>query len=148
MVELPLVFQDKVFVNSASIRTHRPHLAHRGPRGCSVHGVPVVRPCLRPCTVETLDRRQVTSRRPTLRWLRSSLATPCWPTARSIPPSRWKPGRIGCACLNACNARFLNLQLYQADASPNGITLDPNPGARLNANLPYTWQGAEPVVRW
>lgn len=35
--------------------------------------------------------------------------------------------------LNACNARFLNLQLYVADASPNGITLNAfgNP-----ANLP------------
>jgi spore coat protein A, manganese oxidase len=28
--------------------------------------------------------------------------------------------------LNACNARFLNLQLYVADGSPEGITLNPN----------------------
>ena len=28
--------------------------------------------------------------------------------------------------LNACNARFLNLQLYQADDTADGITLDPN----------------------
>src|ERR1051326_5031601 len=34
--------------------------------------------------------------------------------------------------LNACNARFLNLQLYVADASPNGITLNPATGIPIN----------------
>ena len=34
--------------------------------------------------------------------------------------------------LNACNARFLNLQMYVDDGSPNGITLS-NAGAPLNA---------------
>ena len=34
--------------------------------------------------------------------------------------------------LNACNARFLNLQMYVADGSPNGITLG-NAGIPLNA---------------
>jgi spore coat protein A, manganese oxidase len=36
--------------------------------------------------------------------------------------------------LNACNARFLNLQLYVADASPSGITL--NPGTGVPTNVP------------
>jgi spore coat protein A len=35
--------------------------------------------------------------------------------------------------LNACNARFLNLQLYLADASPNGITLNAVTGNPTNA---------------
>lgn len=35
--------------------------------------------------------------------------------------------------LNACNARFLNLQLYVADTSPNGITLNPVTGIPTNA---------------
>ena len=35
--------------------------------------------------------------------------------------------------LNACNARFLNLQLYVADATLNGITL--NPATGIPANL-------------
>jgi len=35
--------------------------------------------------------------------------------------------------LNACNARFLNLQLYVADASPNGITLNAATGIPTNA---------------
>ena len=34
--------------------------------------------------------------------------------------------------LNACNARFLNLQMYVDDGSPDGITLD-NKGNPLNA---------------
>ena len=34
--------------------------------------------------------------------------------------------------LNACNARFLNLQLYIADSSRNGITLDPVTGNPTN----------------
>jgi len=35
--------------------------------------------------------------------------------------------------LNACNARFLNLQLFVADASPNGITLNKKTGIPTNA---------------
>src|SRR5256885_14433589 len=34
--------------------------------------------------------------------------------------------------LNACNARFLNLQLFVDDGTPNGITLN-NAGAPINA---------------
>ena len=37
--------------------------------------------------------------------------------------------------LNICNARFLNLQLYIADNSPNGITLDSN---GIPTNTPFT----------
>ena len=43
-----------------------------------------------------------------------------------------EPGRYRFRVLNACNARFLNLQMYVADASPNGITLD-GQGNVLNA---------------
>ncbi|HET7319398.1 MAG TPA: multicopper oxidase domain-containing protein, partial [Nitrospirota bacterium] len=35
-----------------------------------------------------------------------------------------EPRRYRFRILNACNARFLNLQLYLDDGSPNGITLD------------------------
>jgi len=34
------------------------------------------------------------------------------------------PRRYRFRILNACNARFLNLQLYEDDGTPNGITLD------------------------
>jgi spore coat protein A, manganese oxidase len=42
------------------------------------------------------------------------------------------PGRYRFRILNACNARFLNLQLYVDDGTPNGITLDPKTGNPLN----------------
>src|SRR4029078_13686155 len=45
--------------------------------------------------------------------------------------------------LNACQARFLNLQLYVADASKDGITYD-NKGVPLNAAGPnFTLIGTE-----
>ncbi len=41
--------------------------------------------------------------------------------------------------LNACNARFLNLQLYIADGSPTGITLAADLNGNLNpTNTPFT----------
>ena len=50
--------------------------------------------------------------------------------------------------LNACNARFLNLQLFEGDSTcrpnPNGITLAPK--TLVPTNLPYVWTGAEPVA--
>jgi spore coat protein A, manganese oxidase len=46
--------------------------------------------------------------------------------------------------LNAPNARFMNLQLYQADNTLDGITL--NPTTLVPTNPPFTWQGPEPVV--
>jgi spore coat protein A len=48
------------------------------------------------------------------------------------PKVQVEPRRYRFRILNACNARFLNLQLYVADASLDGITLD-NMGNPLNA---------------
>ena len=42
----------------------------------------------------------------------------------AFPKTPVEPRRYRLRFLNACNARFLNLQLYVADGSPNGITLD------------------------
>jgi spore coat protein A, manganese oxidase len=41
-----------------------------------------------------------------------------------FPQAAVQARRYRLRLLNACNARFLNLQLYVADNSPNGITLD------------------------
>jgi spore coat protein A len=49
-----------------------------------------------------------------------------------FPKVTVEPRRYRLRFLNACNARFLNLQLYIADASANGITLDPMTGFPLN----------------
>jgi spore coat protein A len=47
-----------------------------------------------------------------------------------------EPKRYRIRFLNACNARFLNLQLYVADSSANGITLNAATGIPTNAPGP------------
>jgi len=60
----------------------------------------------------------------------------------TYPKVSVEPRRYRLRLLNACNARFLNLQLYVADGSPGGITLNPatgiptNTSARCDPNAP------------
>ncbi len=59
----------------------------------------------------------------------------------AFPKKAVEPRRYRLRCLNACTARFLNLQFYVADNSPTGITLDPlgnptNAAAGLDPNAP------------
>jgi spore coat protein A, manganese oxidase len=61
----------------------------------------------------------------------------------TFPKVTVEPRRYRLRFLNACNARFLNLQLFVADGSPNGITLDPlgnptNAPALCDPNAPGT----------
>ena len=61
----------------------------------------------------------------------------------SFPKAAVEPRRYRLRFLNACNARFLNLQLYVADGSLNGITLNAlgnptNAPALCNPNSPGT----------
>lgn len=50
----------------------------------------------------------------------------------TFPQATVEPRRYRLRFLNACNARFLNLQLYVADASANGITLNLATGVPTN----------------
>jgi spore coat protein A len=50
-----------------------------------------------------------------------------------FPTFSVEPRRYRLRLLNACNARFLNLQLYVDDGSPNGITLNPATGVPMNS---------------
>lgn len=52
----------------------------------------------------------------------------------AFPTVNVEPRRYRLRFLNACNARFLNLQLFLHDGSPNGITLNPKTG--IPTNLP------------
>jgi len=52
----------------------------------------------------------------------------------AFPSASVQPRRYRLRLLNACNARFLNLQLYVADASLSGITL--NAATGVPTNLP------------
>jgi spore coat protein A, manganese oxidase len=61
----------------------------------------------------------------------------------TFPKVTVEPRRYRLRLLNACNARFLNLQLYLADTSGNGITLDAlgnplNVAAGCDPNTPGT----------
>ncbi len=47
----------------------------------------------------------------------------------AFPEATVEARRYRLRLLNACNARFLNLQLYVDDGSKNGITLDTNPSS-------------------
>jgi len=49
-----------------------------------------------------------------------------------FPKATVEARRYRLRLLNACNARFLNLQLYVADGSPDGITLNPATGIPTN----------------
>jgi spore coat protein A len=54
----------------------------------------------------------------------------------TFPKVTVEPRRYRLRLLNACNARFLNLQFYVADTSPNGITLNVATGLPTNAAAP------------
>lgn len=54
----------------------------------------------------------------------------------AFPTATVEPRRYRLRFLNACNARFLNLQFYVDDGSQNGITLNPLTGNPVNA--PFT----------
>lgn len=51
----------------------------------------------------------------------------------AFPKAAVEPRRYRLRLLDACNARFLNLQLYVADGSANGITLNAATGVPTNA---------------
>jgi spore coat protein A, manganese oxidase len=53
-----------------------------------------------------------------------------------FPEATVEARRYRLRVLNACNARFLNLQLYVDDGSPDGITLDPASLAPANQKGP------------
>lgn len=56
-----------------------------------------------------------------------------------FPEARVEARRYRLRLLNACNARFLNLQLYVDDGSPNGITLD---RSGIPTNMPFIWRNS------
>ncbi len=127
--EIPIVIQDKIFVGS-DIHTKDPTWA--GPTG--------VGSLWYPHTYET-DRWELGEHHP--------LGLPPDPSiipemfgdtmlanGTVYPEATVEARRYRLRVLNACQARFLNLQLYVDDGSPDGITLTPNRKRPTNAPGP------------
>lgn len=125
--EIPLIFQDKIFVG--------PNIALVDPTWSAVSAA---------TTPGSLWYAHLYEKN---RWRlggNGKLATPdpsCIPeffgdtmlvNGTTFPKVTVEAWRCRLRLLNACNARFLNLQFYVADASPNGITLNPATGNPTN----------------
>jgi spore coat protein A len=120
--ELPLIFQDKIFVG-ANINTFDPTWKS------------IVAPTA--TTPGSLWYPHLYERN---RWRRSTGLTPPNPSVipemfgdtmlvngTVFPEATVEARRYRLRILNACQARFMNLQLYVDDGSLNGITLETNP---------------------
>jgi spore coat protein A, manganese oxidase len=139
--ELPLVFQDKIFVGQ-DINTQD-----------STWSSKVQAAAAKPGSLWYAHEYEVNQANGTGRWDLSSLANASQLPNPSIVPEFFgdtmlvngtafpkttvQARRYRLRMLNACNARFLNLQLYVDDSTaqkpnPDGITLDPSTGFPTN----------------
>ncbi len=126
-LELPIVVQDKIFVDASTIANTDPVWTT----------LPVQQTTGSLWYAHTYD--------PLIWTLQKKSCPPTDPSAVAeffgdtmlangtvYPQIDVEPRRYRLRILNACNARFLNLQLYVDDGTPNGITLDPKTGVPLN----------------
>ena len=128
--ELPLIVQDKIFVG--------PDIGQKDPGWSQINLQNVTQ---NPGSLWYAHTYEVNQPDGSGRWDReptAPLALPdpsCVPeffgdtmlvNGTTFPEATVQARRYRLRLLNACNARFLNLQLYIADNSPEGITLDNN----------------------
>ena len=114
--EIPLVFQDKIFVGP-DILPHRPDLA-RARRRPAASGTPT-------STSPTAGSWHLAASPFRIhRCIPEFFGDTMLVNGTVFPQATVQARRYRLRLLNACNARFLNLQLYVADGSQNGITLD------------------------
>ena len=116
--EIPIVIQDKIFVG-ADIATTDPTWRISVPRA----GQPVVPAHLRAETLRSWSLPPQASR--PLGYPRDVRRHDAR-QRHGLPEATVEARRYRLRVLNACQARFLNLQLYVDDGSPDGITLDPD----------------------
>ncbi len=126
--EIPLVFQDKIFVGT--------DINSKDPQWSSM----VQKAAIKPGSLWYAHTYEPNQPDGTGRWDLGSGGLPL-PDPSNIPEffgdtmlvngttfpeATVQARRYRLRLLNACNARFLNLQLYIDDGTPNGITLDAN----------------------
>jgi spore coat protein A, manganese oxidase len=144
-LELPIVIQDKVFVNNAAIPTLDPGWPLVAPARVQGNGSLWYAHTYDPKLYKLLKGgRTKPLPLPDPSVVPEFFGDSMLVNGTAYPTVTVQPRRYRFRILNACNARFLNLQLFQATAAtPDGITLN-NKG--VPANLPYIWNGVEPVV--
>ena len=123
--QLPIVVQDKVFIGSG-LRSRSDLDWRRRRREAS--GMPTR-------TIQSSTRSGRVGRRGTRSPNNSPLPDPSvvpeffgdtmLANGTVYPTATVQPTRYGLRILNACNARFMNLQLYVKDSTTDGITLNP-----------------------
>lgn len=144
--EIPIVIQDKIFVNAATIGTTDPVWT----------SLPV------PQTTGSLwyaHNYEASRWGPIPKGMLPIPDPSCIPeyfgdtmlaNGTVYPQATVEARRYRIRLLNACQARFLNLQMYVDDGSPNGITLDsqgnPTNTPFLNAAAPNP--SGRPTARW
>ncbi len=121
--EIPIVIQDKVFVDAATIATLDPTWPMATTTGTlwypHVYARGLVPPPADPSVVPEMFGDTM---------LANGLV---------YPEAVVEPRRYRLRILNACNSRFVNLQLLVDDGSPDGIThTQPTPGTFVASNLP------------
>jgi spore coat protein A, manganese oxidase len=125
--EIPLVIQDKIFVG-ADIGTQDPTWVTQGlPTGAGSLWYP---------HVYEPDRWELHGTPPDPSVIPEMFGDTMLANGVVCPFAPVEPRRYRLRILNACQARFLNLQLYVDDGSVDGITLDPNTLAPTNAKGP------------
>ena len=128
--ELPLVVQDKVFVGP-DINTVDPTWASAVPSGSTAQGSLWYAHQYDTARFGKLGPAPL-GPPPAISVVPEFFGDTMLANGTVFPEVTVEGGRYRLRILNACNARFLNLQMYVDDGSPNGITLS-NKGVPLNA---------------
>jgi spore coat protein A, manganese oxidase len=143
-LELPIIIQDKVFVNNATILTLDPSWPTVAPARVQTNGSLWYAHVYDPKLYKLLKGGKTKALAvPDPSVIPEFFGDTMLANGTVYPTVTVEPRRYRFRILNACNARFVNLQLFIADATPDGITLT-NKG--VPANPPYVWKGAEPVA--
>ena len=125
--EIPIVIQDKIFVNAENISALDP--TWRGPTTTgSLWYAHVYEPSRWDLTPGKVP--------PNPSVIPEYFGDTMLANGTVYPKVAIEPKRYRLRILNATNARFLNLQLYVADGSPNGITLKAGTGVPTNSAGP------------
>jgi spore coat protein A len=131
VLELPVIVQDKIFVNSDNILALDP--TWPGPISTgSLWYAHVYEPKLYKLTGNKAGKGAVPDPSVVPEFFGDTMLA----NGTVYPEATVEPRRYRLRALNACNARFLNLQLYVDDGSADGITLNPVTLAPTNAKGP------------